>query len=188
MRGFIENNALVSRSSLIENLAYFHGQQLLFPNISSPPGVTLTKVTFAARRELDSASSRVSRRQTGDSLQYPELQIWRLGSSNLYHKNMSFGGSVAPSEVPGVLNVYEYTIAPSVPLQDGDILGIYQPAQSNSVLSLAFIQEFGVPTHVCSNSQTSADQLPNNCELSNTNSFTSLPLVTVEVLDACKLY
>ena len=95
---------------------------------------------------------------------------------------------MAPSEVPGVLNVYEYTIAPSVPLQDGDILGIYQPAQSNSVLSLAFIQEFGVPTHVCSNSQTSADQLPNNCELSNTNSFTSLPLVTVEVLDACKLY
>lgn len=93
---------------------------------------------------------------------------------------------MAPSEVPGVLNVYEYTIDPSVPFQDGDIFGIYQPAESNSILSLAFIQDFGVPTHVCSSS--GADQLPTNCELSNTDSFTSLPLVTVEVLDACKLY
>ena len=95
---------------------------------------------------------------------------------------------MAPSEVPGVLNVYEYTIDPSVSLQAGDILGIYQPAESNSVLSLAFIQDFGVPTHVCSNSRSSTDQLPTSCELSNTDSFTSLPLVTVEVLDACKLY
>lgn len=187
MRGFIGNNALVSRSSLIENLAYFHGQQLLFPNISSPPGVTLTKVTFAARRELDSVSG-VRQRQTGNNLQYPELQIWRRGSSNFYHKNMSFGGSVAPSEVPGVLNLYEYTIDPAVSLQAGDILGVYQPTESNSVLSLTFIQDFGVPTHVCSNSRTSGDQLPTNCELSNTGSFTSLPLVTVEVLAACKLY
>ena len=101
---------------------------------------------------------------------------------------MSFGGSVAPSEVPGVLNVYEYTIDPAVSLQAGDILGVYQPTESNSVLSLAFIQDFGVPTHVCSNGRTSVDQLPTNCELSSTDSFTSLPLVTVEVLAACKLY
>ena len=53
---FITGNALVNRSRQIGGLRYFHGQQLLFPNIRFTVGGILTKWTFAAMKQLGSVT------------------------------------------------------------------------------------------------------------------------------------
>jgi len=181
---FITDNSLVTRSRQIGGLRYFHGQQLLFPNISFSVGGILTKWTFAAVGQLGSVT-RVGRRQVQGDLQYPELQIWKRETSttNNYIKRMSFGGSTEPSKVPGTLNVYEYSTDSAIPFEVNDILGIYQPNATNSTLSLGFLSDFGTPTHICN---STGNQPQSQCILSDTGDFTALPLVAVEVTSASK--
>ena len=187
VEGFIANNALVTRSRQIGNIRYFHGQQLLFPNISLAVGGILSKWTFAAMGQLGSVPQ-MGKRQISDDLQYPELQIWKRESStaNNYTKRMSFGGITEPSKVPGALNVYEYSIDSEIifEVNSNDILGIYQPIAANSALSLAFIEDFGIPTHMCNSANSRQPQ--SQCILSSNEDFTTLPLVTVEIISASK--
>ena len=146
---FITGNALVNRSRQIGGLRYFHGQQLLFPNIRFTVGGILTKWTFAAMKQLGSVTQ-VGRHQVQGDLQYPELQIWKRETSTAsnYTKRMSFGGSTEPSKVPGTLNVYEYSTDSAIPFEVNDILGIYQPNEANSALSLGFLSDFGTRTYM----------------------------------------
>ena len=186
VEGFIANNTLVTRSRQIGSLRYFHGQQLLFPNISLTVGGInniLTKWTFAAMGQLGSVPQ-VGKRQVPGGLQYPELQIWKRESStaNNYTKRMSFGGSTEPSKVPGALNVYEWES--EIPFEVNDILGIYQPNAANSALSLAFIEDFGTPPHMCNSANSRQPQ--SQCILSSNGDFATLPLVTVEIISASK--
>ena len=158
---FITGNALVNRSRQIGSIRYYHGQQLLFPNISFTVGSILTKWTFAAMGQLGFVT-RVGRRQVQGDLQYPELQIWKreISTTDNYIKRMSFGGSTEPSKVPGTLNVYEYSIDSAIPFEVNDILGVYQPNVANSVLSLGFLADFGTPTHICNRTD---DQPQSQC-------------------------
>ena len=64
------------------------------------------------------------------NLIYPELQVWR--SSNEANATLQLIGSTAITGEPGATraianNVYEFTVDPPLPVQAGDVLGIYRP-------------------------------------------------------------
>ena len=62
--------------------------------------------------------------------EYPELQIWRLSGDSTYVKLNSTVISVASREK---YDVYEYTADPPLPFQPGDILGVLQPDNEDSI-------------------------------------------------------
>ena len=66
-------------------------------------------------------------------LSFPELQVWRSS----YETNATFQlvGSTTFTTDPGAtriiaINVLEFTVNPPLSVQAGDVLGIYQPAES----------------------------------------------------------
>ena len=65
----------------------------------------------------------------------PELQIWRPSGENTYQKLS--GTTIAPVSISND-GIYVYTVNPPVPFQPGDILGLFQPALSDSRLSVDF--------------------------------------------------
>ena len=84
---------------------------------------------------------------TSSSMNFPELQVWR--PSNEANVTFQLVGSTAITADPGATRaiadfVFEFTVNPPLPVQAGDVLGIYQPEsrirlfsgaiQSNEVL------------------------------------------------------
>ena len=64
---------------------------------------------------------------------FPELQVWR--PSNEANATFQLVGRTAITADPGATrdiadNVFEFTVNPPLPVQAGDVLGIYQPAES----------------------------------------------------------
>ena len=73
---------------------------------------------------------------------YPEIQVWRLQDSggDTYTKVGAVGYETAPIFSRQV-NVYEYV--PEIPLyiQEGDVIGYYQPPSSKSLMGLVSIED-----------------------------------------------
>ena len=102
-------------------------EQRLFPDIQFTCNGLITKWIVGA--------------QTGTSLtRMPELQIWRNNSGNTFTKISS--SLLIPNEI-GNANVHEFTPNPPLMFQDGDILGVYQPEDSQSQLVLYYQDNTG---------------------------------------------
>ena len=83
----------------------------------------------------------------GSRVEYPEVQVWRQSPSidNSYtHEDqqriqLSAAGDFSPD---GVL---QYNLTTPISFQSGDVLGVYQPEQADSVVRLFYINDPGVP-------------------------------------------
>ena len=102
-------------------------QQRLFPDIMFTCNGLITKWIVGA--ETRTSGTRM-----------PELQIWRDSGGNTFSKINS--SLLIPSET-GNSNVHEYTPDPPLMFQDGDILGVYQPEDSQSQLVLYYQDNTG---------------------------------------------
>ena len=79
---------------------------------------------------------------------YPEIQVWRLSqnesdpqsSGDTYVKLASIGNQTAP-RFSGYINVYEYVLETPWPVEEGDVLGYYQPPSSASLMGLVAVND-----------------------------------------------
>ena len=71
----------------------------------------------------------------------PELQIWRKVENNRYTKIGST--QLTTTEVALSHNVFEYTVAPPLMFQEGDIFGVYQPREEDSQLAVYYQKNSG---------------------------------------------
>ena len=114
------------------------GFQYFFPHLSFQNSGLLTSWVFAAsRNNLMANTIRTC----------PQFQIWRPNdprepNNQVYRRINTTDSNVAPIAVPGELNVYEYNFEVQ-PLQytQGDIVGVYQPPEESSSLSIAFVND-----------------------------------------------
>ena len=91
------------------------------------------------------------------SMNFPELQVWR--PSNEANATFQLVGSTAITADPGATRtiadfVFEFTVNPPLPVQAGDVLGIYQPAESRIRLYSGAIQSNEVLFQIVSSSLT----------------------------------
>lgn len=100
------------------------GEQHIFPDITFTCSGTVTKWIVGA---LKSSSS------TDATLEHPQLQLWRENGSFYQRSDLANNTTTdfAPTEHP---NVYEYIPSPPLEFSEGDILGVYQPGDSQAVL------------------------------------------------------
>ena len=112
---------------------------------------------------------------------YPELQVWRnIGNATMpyYHK---INGTVISIASESTTHIYEY--GTSIPVQQGDILGVFLPKTSKSKLKLLSEEDNGpivyyVGTGSATESSVDAIDLQHMPSLSSSS---YLPLVTVEM-------
>ena len=68
---------------------------------------------------------------------YPEIQIWRNTHSNIYTRQ----GREKIKLSPGGFSpdgVFQYNLTTPIPFESGDVLGVYQPSQQDSVVRVYY--------------------------------------------------
>ena len=69
---------------------------------------------------------------------FPELHIWRPSGSSLYQK---VNGTIISFLSKEADRVYEYTVDPPLQFQPGDILGLFHPDSSDTILRLDYVTD-----------------------------------------------
>ena len=105
------------------------GQQRLFPDITFTCNDSITKWIVGAEAENDN--------------ELPELQIWRNTGGASYTKA---GFSLLPSNTLSG-TVAEYPLSTPLEFQEGDILGVYQPARFQNSALVVYYQERDGPVN-----------------------------------------
>ena len=118
---------------------------------------------------------------------FPDLQIWRLNSSENGEYN-KVGNTTLNATSSNSSHVYEFSVEPFLPFRRGDILGIFQPSGSRSRLRILYRTESGNHLNYVFRPPGSETEPP--LETFSTGSSgisrqTVLPLVTMEI---CKAY
>ena len=119
--GFLEPTEL-RQAVLNENINSVivrHKEQRIFPDIRFNCNGSVIKWTVGAKSEGGSSSP-------------SEIQIWRQTEMNSYIK-IAHTVLTALYRSSTTSNVYEYTPIPPLEFQAGDILGVYQRDDSNTV-------------------------------------------------------
>ena len=141
----------------------FNNQQLIFPSITFTCSGEVVKWIMAGRW------------RGGNRDEFPELQIWRSSGDSTYQKEGSTVISVTNEEDD---DVYEFPVAPPLPFQPGDILGLRQPRGGDSRLQVRY-DNGGDSVYY----GTAANQNNDIFDISGSGVTTStdIPLVTVEI-------
>ena len=140
----------------------FDNQQLIFPSIMFNCSGEVVKWTLGGR-------------WNSSDNQFPELQIWRSLGDSIYEKQNSTIISVTEREDD---DVYEFPVAPSLPFQPGDILGILQPDRSDSRLRV-YYDDHGDSVNYGTRASVNNELFIIND--SSVTTSTNIPLVTVEI-------
>ena len=113
---------------------------------------------------------------------YPELQVWRRVNDSIPDRYYRVGNTtIAVASVNSDSRVYEYPVDPPLPVEAGDVLGIYQPVgRMKRRLTVYYERDAGPSSfYQTSNSFISQEDFPEHgVEL---QSHSILPLVTVEI-------
>ena len=141
----------------------FNDQQLIFPSITFTCSGEVVKWIMAVRWR--------GRRRD----EFPELQIWRSSGDSTYQKEGRTVISVTSEEDE---DVYEFPVAPPLPFQPGDILGLRQPPGGDSRLQVRY-DNGGDSVYY----GTGANQNNDIFDISGSGVMkkTGIPLVTVEI-------
>ena len=117
-----------------------------------------------------------------DKSLYPELQIWRSSGNGMYQK---INGTLIDVETESEERVYEYDNFAPIPVQAGDILGVFAPHNANTQLRLRAEQGHGHTNYYIStfNSDTVSPYDSIDLQQDTPQVLSSLyhPLVTVEI-------
>ena len=74
-----------------------------------------------------------------DSMEYPQLQIWREKEGSGSYQRVGYTDINYPSSsITDTYTVVEYSLATPLAFQEGDILGAYQPRRSDSDVVMQF--------------------------------------------------
>ena len=154
-----------------DGLRSFSETQIVSPHTSFTCNGNVTKWIM---RWVEMAETIANR-----NLSFPELQVWRPsnGESAILWLVGSTAITADPRATRAIANdVYEFTVDPPLPVQAGDVLGIYQP-QSRITLYFRALESTEILF------QTTASRLSTfpDPALTVESEFRRVPLISVEV-------
>ena len=115
---------------------YLDGEFRLIPNVNFTCNGTITSL-------LIGATYRTGGR---DRDRYPEVQVWRINPEGTLYTRQGSGeirlaeGAFSPD---GVL---QYNLTTPISFQSGDVLGVYQPEESYSIVTLFYSSDASATT------------------------------------------
>ena len=114
----------------------------------------------------------------GEHALYPELQVWRRVNDSIPDRYYRVGNTIiSVASQNSDSQVYEYPVDPPLPVEAGDVLGIFQPVGDDSRLRVYYERDAG-PSTLYQTTSISQEDFPESGE---PQSHSHLPLVTVEI-------
>ena len=151
--------------SLSETQNEVNGRQFVFPNYSFSCAGLITSWSLGL----------AERRGNDERMNYPQLQIWRRRSGDLYDR-------IATTELTATAispnQLYSVTIVPPLQFQSGDLLGMFLPEDEpdNGRLRVFFGQNAG-PMYRFADSAASLTSLPVAGNSDNDRPFLALEIL-----------
>lgn len=158
-------------------------QQIIFPNISFTCNGSVAKLIVGVDEIKDTGSPHETSKDKVP-LAAPEVQIWR--------KNQSDSNSYIKIEsIPLNTTQVNQSIVEIIPLfpirvQEGDILGVYQPSHSRTGLSIKYQKHDGPINYVASNRNSALSSF--SLVDRTTRRRYNYPLVTMEIIRGMLLF
>ena len=106
---------------------FLDGEFRLIPGMNFTCSGTITSLLIGA-----------SYRAGGTRIRFPEVQLWRIGSGGNFYTRQAIqeirlaAGDFSPD---GVL---QYNLTTPISFQSGDVLGVYQPLECDSLVTLFY--------------------------------------------------
>ena len=94
------------------------------------------------------------RTNMGGRTQYPDIQIWRNTGSNTYTRNGSEHIKLNEGDFSSD-GVLQYNLTTPISYQSGDVLGVYQPDQSDSIVRVYYDSNTSTTYQMSGNNPTS---------------------------------
>ena len=167
--GLINRDTLLIKAGIlagnVTDVYYRQATQRIIPGLAFPCDGSVTKFTMAA---LSSPGG-----------EYPEMQVWRNTGGDAWVKVQSVSSQAAVVQTDS-LNVHQYLLPGGLALrvQQGDVLGMYQPYTDSSRLRI-YLSGNG-PTNLYHTAQLhAADTFPIGGLI--VYSENRLPLITMEI-------
>ena len=149
--GFMTSDEIKIQAREITEVKEYSNKERYFPDIGFTCNGNITHIIIGA--------------EDRDKTQLPQIYFWRLSDEGQYEQTGSFYSLVYnDANDPSTTNLRWYNLSQPIQVQNGDVLGIYQPRKMNSDLTIYYQKESGPPNY------------DNNGILNNINDY---PLVSV---------
>ena len=136
--GFMDLNLLKKRAEKIPNTG-------ISSNFLDNDFRLITGMNFTCSGSLASLLLAVDVRPGGSRTLYPEVQIWRAQNANNKYNLQASQQIILAAGDFSPHGVLRYTLSPELSFQNGDVLGVWQPASSSSVVRLYHDGQTGGP-------------------------------------------
>ena len=149
--GFISSDEIKIQAREITRVSGYNDNEKYFPDIGFTCNGNITHIIIGA--------------QDQDGTQLPQIRFWRLLDEGEYEQTGSFYSFVYnDANDPSTTNLRWYNLSQPIQVQNGYVLGLYQPTKMESDLTVYYQKESGPPNY------------DNNGILNN---FIDYPLVSV---------
>ena len=153
--GFISSDEIKIQAREITRVRGYNNDEIFFPDIGFTCNGNITHIIIGAEDQ--------------NGIELPQIGFWRLSDGEEYEQTgSSYSLVYNDANDPSTTNLRWYNLSQPIQVQNGDVLGISQPIESNSDLILYYQENNGPP----------------NDENGNGNNENDYPLVSV-ILGRC---
>ena len=134
LSGFISSDEIKIQAREITRVRGYNNRQRLFLDIGFTCNGNITHIIIGAEDQ--------------NGMELPQIRFWRLSHGVEYEQTDSFYSLVYnDANDTSTTNLRWYNLSQPIQVQNGDVLGINQPMESNSDLILYYQQNSGPPNY-----------------------------------------
>ena len=134
INGFISSNEIKIQARKITEVKGYDNHERFFPDIGFTCNDNITHIIIGAEDQ--------------NGTQLPQIRFWRLSDGGEYEQTgSSYSLLYNDGNDPSTTNLRWYNLSQPIQVQNGDVLGIYQPIRDNSDLLLYYQENNGPPNY-----------------------------------------
>ena len=132
--GFISSDEIKEQAREITRVGGYNNTERFFPDIGFTCNGNITHIIIGAVHQ--------------NRTQFPQIHFWRLSDRGEYEQTgSSYSLVYNDANDPSTTSVRWYNLSQPIQVQNGDVLGIHQPSEMHSDLTLYFQKISGPPNY-----------------------------------------
>ena len=136
--GFISSDEIKIQAREITCVSGYSDDERFFPDIGFTCDGNITHIIIGA--------------EDRNGIELPQIRFWRLSDREEYEQTgTNYSLVYNDANDPSTTNLRWYNLSQPIQVQNGDVLGIYQPMESNSDLRLYYQDNNGPPNYELEN-------------------------------------
>ena len=132
--GFISSDEIKIQAREITRVSGYNNNEKYFPDIGFTCNGNITHIIIGA--------------EDRNGIELPQIRFWRLSDGEEYEQTgTNYSLVYNDTNDPSTTNLRWYNLSQPIQVQNGDVLGIYQPEEMDSDLRLYYQEDSGPPNY-----------------------------------------